>query len=84
MKNDIDFGGEALTPLDNFSSNLRADTTDDGYYGIRNFTITTNHTNVGFFASIENANIFNIEFSQINVTGNGENVGAIAGLCKKF
>lgn len=82
LKNDIDFGGEALTPLDNFSSNLRADTTDDGYYGIRNFTITTNHTNVGFFASIENANIFNIEFSQINVTGNGENVGAIAGLCK--
>lgn len=81
LKNDIDFGGETLTPLATFSSNLRADATEDGYYGIRNFRISTNQGNVGFFTKIENANIFNIEFSNISITGYGDNVGAIAGLC---
>jgi len=78
LKNDIDMSGVEWTPISDFSGMLIGNG-----YAIKNLTINSSSSNVGFFA-ILSGRVQNLKFenAQITVTGSQENVGILCGTLK--
>ena len=79
LANDIDFKGDEISPLGDFSGVLIGNG-----YKIKNYKINASNSDVGLFSTIKkSAMIVNlgIEEASITVSGNRKNVGLLCGLC---
>lgn len=75
LKNDIDLSGVSWNPIEGFSGVL-----DGNGYTIKNLTINTSSSNVGFFSTLSGTvkNV-KLENAKIIVSGRYENVGILCG-----
>lgn len=79
LANDIDFKGDEISPLGDFSGVLIGNG-----YKIKNYKINASDSDVGLFSTIKKSAIlvnFGIEEATITVSGNRKNVGLLCGLC---
>lgn len=76
LKNDIDLSGAKWTPIEGFCGTLIGNG-----YSIKNLTIESSSSNVGFFSTLNGAvtNLF-FENASVTVSGSNENVGVLCGV----
>ena len=75
LKNDIDLSGVKWTPIEGFCGTLIGNG-----YSIKNLTIESSSSNVGFFSTLNGA-VTNLIFENASVTvsGSNENIGILCG-----
>lgn len=75
LKNDIDLSGVNWKPIEGFKGTLIGNG-----FTIKNMTIETSASNVGFFSTL-NGNVTNLNFENASVTvsGSNENIGVLCG-----
>lgn len=79
LANDIDFKGEEISPLGDFSGILIGNG-----YKVKNYKISTSDSDVGLFSTVKkNAMIVNLglEEATITVSAKKRNIGLLCGLC---